>query len=156
MRHRVHDVSDDISEQVITPVRATKYGLAIQFDELTAVTNCSQLLVYVRFTENDAVKTELLSNEAVSRATNGKDIYTSWNEFFKKNGLEWSTLVGWKTDRGSARLGRKSRFQSCVKTVLPEISFFAISFYQRSQILILCQGVTSRTTFMLIANRQDC
>ena len=91
-------MSDDISDQVITPVRATKYGLAIQFDELTAVTNCSQLLVYARFTENDAVKTEVLSNEAVSRATNGKDIHTSWNEFFKKNGFR-VVKIGWLKNR---------------------------------------------------------
>ena len=74
---------DDISDQVITAVRTSKYGLAMQFDELTDVTNCSQLLVYVRFTEDDAVKTELLIHKEVSlsSATNGKDIHTSWMNF---------------------------------------------------------------------------
>ena len=77
-------MSDNISDQVITSVRASKYGLAMQFDESTDVTNGSQLLVYVRFTENDAVKTELLINEEVSSATNGKDIHISWMNFPRK------------------------------------------------------------------------
>ena len=53
MRRRIHDMSDDISDQVTTAVRASKYGFAMQLDESTDVTNCSQLVVYVRFTEND-------------------------------------------------------------------------------------------------------
>ena len=74
-------MSDDIFDQVIIAVRASKYGLDMQFKESTDVTNCSQLLVYVRFTENDAVKTELLINKEVLSATNGKNIHTSWINF---------------------------------------------------------------------------
>ena len=40
---RIHDMSDDISDQVTTAVRALKYGFAMQLDEWTDVTtavNC--------------------------------------------------------------------------------------------------------------------
>ena len=55
VRRRIHDMSDDISDPATTAVRASKYGFAMQLDESTDVTNCGQLLVYVRFTENDKV-----------------------------------------------------------------------------------------------------
>ena len=51
VKHQILDMSDDISDEVITAVRASKYGFAMQLDESTNVTNCSQLLVYVRFKE---------------------------------------------------------------------------------------------------------
>ena len=110
-------MSDDISDQVTTAVRASKYGFAMQLDESTDVTNCSQLVVYVRFTENDIVKTELLTSKEVCGTTKGKDIFNIVDEFFKKNDLEWLKLVGCTTDGAPAMLGRKSGFQSYVKAV---------------------------------------
>ena len=95
----------------------------MQLDESTDVTNCGQLLVYVRFTENDIVKTELLMSKEVFGTTKGKDIFNIVDEFFKKNDLEWSKLVGCTTDGAPAMLGRKSGFQSYVKAVSPEIIF---------------------------------
>ena len=74
VRRRIHDMSDDISDQVTTAVKASKYGFAMQLDKSTDVSNCSQLLVYVRFTENDIVKTELLMSNEVPGTTKGKDI----------------------------------------------------------------------------------
>ena len=41
MRRRIHDMSDVISDQVTTAVKASKYGFAMQLDESTDVTNCS-------------------------------------------------------------------------------------------------------------------
>ena len=95
----------------------------MQLNESTDVTNCGQLLVYVRFTENGRVKTELLMSEEVSGTTKDKDIFNIVDEFLKKNGSEWSKLVGCTTDGAPAMLGRKSGFQSYIKDVLPEIIF---------------------------------
>ena len=88
VRGRIHDMSDSISDQVTTAVRALKYGFATQLDESTDVTNCGQLLVYVRFTENDMVKTELLVSKEMSGTTKGKNIFNIVDKFFKKNDLE--------------------------------------------------------------------
>ena len=51
-------MSVDIADQVIAGVRDLKFRFALLLDESTDVTNCCQLLVYVCFTQNDAVKTE--------------------------------------------------------------------------------------------------
>lgn len=85
-------MSVDIADQVIEGVRASKYGFAIQLDESTDVTNCSQLFVYVRFTQNNAVKTELLLSQELSSTTKGKDIFNVLDNFFKQNelGESWS------------------------------------------------------------------
>ena len=71
VRHRIYDTFDDISDQVTAAVKASKYGFALQLYESAHVTNCSQLLAYVKITKNDVVKTELLINEEVSNTTKG-------------------------------------------------------------------------------------
>ena len=74
---------DDISDQVTTAVRASKYGFAMQLDESADVTNCNQLFVNVRTTENDVDKTELLNNKEVSSTTKNEKIFISWINFSK-------------------------------------------------------------------------
>ena len=55
----------DISGQMITGLRALKFGFAIQLDEPTDVTNCCQLLVYLQSTKNAAIETKILLNHEV-------------------------------------------------------------------------------------------
>ena len=98
MIRRIYDMSDGISNQVITAVRASKYGFARQLDESTDVTNCGQLLIYVGFTENGRFETELLMSKEVSSTTKGKNIFIIADEFFKKNNLKWSK-IGWLYNR---------------------------------------------------------
>ena len=78
-------MSVDIANQVIAGVRDSKFGFALQLDKSTNVTNCSQLLVYVCFTQNGAVKTELLLNHEVSTSSKEKDIFNVLDNFFKEN-----------------------------------------------------------------------
>ena len=58
VKRRIQEMSGDIAEQVIAGVKDSKFGFAIQIDESTNVAKCSQLLVYVRFIQNDTVKTK--------------------------------------------------------------------------------------------------
>ena len=55
VKRRIEEMSVDIADQVIAGVKDSKFGFALQLDESTDVTNCCQLLVYVHFTQNDAV-----------------------------------------------------------------------------------------------------
>ena len=107
---------------MIAEVRDSKFGFALQLDESTDVTHCCQLLVYVRFTQNDAVKTALLLNHEVSTTSKGKDIFNSLDSFFKKNQLDWGNLVGCTTDGAPSMLGGKSGFQAHVKAVSPRVT----------------------------------
>ena len=121
VKRRIEEMSIDISDQVIAEVRDSKFGFALPLDESTDVTNCCQLLVYVRFTQNDAVKTELLLNHEVSTSSKGKDIFYSLDSFFKKNQLDWGNLIGCTIEGAPSMLGRKSGFQAHVKAVSPRV-----------------------------------
>ncbi|XP_068209161.1 zinc finger BED domain-containing protein 5-like [Palaemon carinicauda] len=85
VQRRIEEMSVDIADQVVEGVKSSKYGFAIQLDESTDVTNCSQLLVYVRFTQSNAAKTELLLSQNLSNTTTGKDIFNVLDNFFKQN-----------------------------------------------------------------------
>ena len=121
VKRRIEEMSVDITGQVIAGVRDSKFGFALQLDESADVTNCCQLLVYVRFTQNDAVKTELLLNHEVSTTSKEKDIFNCLDNFFKKNELDWGNLVGCTTDGAPSMLGRKYGFQTHVKAVSPRV-----------------------------------
>ncbi|XP_068242369.1 zinc finger BED domain-containing protein 5-like [Palaemon carinicauda] len=119
VQRRIEEMSVDIADQVVEGVKSSKYGFAIQLDESTDVTNCSQLLFYVRFPQSNAVKTELLLSQDLSSTTTGKDIFNVLDNFFKQNELDWGKLVGCTTDGAPSMLGRKSGFQAQVKAVAP-------------------------------------
>uniref|UniRef100_UPI00358DF206 zinc finger BED domain-containing protein 5-like n=1 Tax=Myxine glutinosa TaxID=7769 RepID=UPI00358DF206 len=119
VQRRIEEMSGDIADQVIAGVRASKFGFAIQLDESTDVANCCQLLVYVRFTQNNTMKTELLLSQELSSTTKGKDVFNVLDNFFKQNELDWGKLVGCTTDGAPSTLGRKSGFQAHVKAVSP-------------------------------------
>ena len=86
-------MSIDIADQVAAGVGASEFGFVIQFDEFTDVTNCCKRLIYVRFTQNDMVKTELLLSHEVPTATIGKDIFNVLDKIFTKTDLDCGRLV---------------------------------------------------------------
>ena len=92
VKRRTQEMSGDIADQVMAGVKDSKFGFAIQLDELTDVAKCSQLLVYVRFIQNNTVKTELMLNQELAATTKGKDVFSVLADFFKENELDWSKL----------------------------------------------------------------
>ena len=145
VKRRIEEMSIDNANQVIAGVRASKFGFAIQVDESTDVANCYQLLVYVRFTQNNAVKTELLLSQEMCCTTKGKDIFNVLDNFFKLNELDWRKLIGCTTDGAPSLLDRKSAFQAHVKVVSPNVTSvlrfihrFALSARVLPPKLLLC------------------
>ena len=59
-KNRIEEMLVDIADQVILGVKDSKYDFSIQLDESMDITNNTQLLVYVRYTQDNSVKTELL------------------------------------------------------------------------------------------------
>ena len=68
-------MSLDILQQVISDICRSKSGFAIQLDESTDVTNCAQLLIFVRHVGKEGVKEEFLMNAALEAAIKGDDIF---------------------------------------------------------------------------------
>ena len=82
VQRRIPEMSGDIAEQVIAEVKDSKFGYAIQIDESTDVGKCSQLFVYVRFIQNDTVKTELILSQQLAATTKGKEAFNVLMDFF--------------------------------------------------------------------------
>ena len=108
---------------MISEVKDSKYGFSIQLDESTDVTNNAQSLVYVRYTQDNAVKTELLMSKELSGTTKGKDIFEALDNLFKPNELDWGKLIGCTTDGAPSMLGHKSGFKAHLTAVAPNVTF---------------------------------
>ena len=66
---------------MISGVKDSKFGFSIQLDESTDVTNNSQLLVYVRYAQDNSVKTELLMSNELLGTTKGKNVFKVLDNF---------------------------------------------------------------------------
>ena len=80
-KNQIEEMSVDIADQVISGVKDLQYGFSIQLDESTDVTNNAQLHVYVRYTQDNSVKTELLMSKELSGTTQRKDIFEALTIF---------------------------------------------------------------------------
>ena len=60
VKNRKEEMLVDIADQVISGVKDSKFGFSIQLDKSTDMTKNAQLLAYVRYSQNNFVKTELL------------------------------------------------------------------------------------------------
>ena len=123
VKHRIQKMSGDIAEQVIAGVKDSKFGFAIQIHKSTDVAKCSQLLVYVRFIQNNTVKAELMLSQEVAATIKRKDVFNFLKDFFKENEIDWSMSAGCTTDSDPTMLGRKSGFQAYVKNVAANVTF---------------------------------
>ena len=94
------------------------------------MSSCAQLLVYVRYAVKDALRSELLLINEMRTTTKGEDVFELVYNFFKKNGLQWTKLVGCTTDGATAILGGKSGFQARVKAVSPSVTFVYCFLHQ--------------------------
>ena len=77
IQRRIEEMSVDILQQVINDICRSENGFAIQLDESTDVTNCVQLLIFVRYVGKEGVKEEFLMNAALE-ATIKEMIFFKW------------------------------------------------------------------------------
>ena len=116
IKNRIEEMPIDITDQVISSMKDSKFGFSMQLDESTDITNNAQLLVYT--TQNYDAKTELLMSKELSSTTKGKDVFqTILYNFFKENEIDWKKLIGCTTDGAPSMLGSKSGYTTYVETV---------------------------------------
>lgn len=123
VKRRIEDMSQDILTQVLTEIKNSKQGFAIQLDETTDVSNCAQLLVFARYVGEEGIKEEMLINSMLEGTTKGEDIFKLVNVFFQEHGLKWIDVKGCTTDGAPAMLGRRSGFRGRVLEVAPHVVF---------------------------------
>jgi len=74
---RITDISNDILEQVMEELKASPFPFSVQLDESTDVSQCAQLLAYVRYMHADAIK-EFLFCKPLSETTKAADMLQLW------------------------------------------------------------------------------
>ena len=75
------------NKEILTEVQSSKQGLAMQLGETTDVSNCAQLLLYVRYAIKDSIGNELQLSNQLRTTTRGEDVFELVKDFFAENGL---------------------------------------------------------------------
>ncbi|CAK1591742.1 unnamed protein product [Parnassius mnemosyne] len=109
VKRRIDDMAEDIKKQVVEAVTESTF-YAIQLDESTDIAQCCQLLVFVRYMQNETIKDELLFSTELTTTTKAIDIMTAVSDFFAKHELSWQKLMGVCTDGAPTMLGSRSGF----------------------------------------------
>lgn len=112
-------MSNDIEEQLIVEIKKSPF-FSLQCDETTDVTQCSQLLVFVRYLgDNSTFKEDLLITQDLETTSKGKDVMKIICDNLEKYGLDWNKLAGFFTDGAPAMLGLRSGLAALVKEKNP-------------------------------------
>ncbi|XP_032881741.1 protein ZBED8-like [Amblyraja radiata] len=115
-------MSNDILLQVVSAMKSSPL-YSLQLDKLTDVASSSQLLVYVRYLDGEAMKEEYLFSEQLATTTRGEDVFRMLEAFLIKHELGWERLVGVCTGGAPFMVGCRSGFKAFVKDVAPHVSF---------------------------------
>ncbi|CAG9832451.1 unnamed protein product [Diabrotica balteata] len=84
-------MAEDIQNQIVDAVKQSPF-FAIQLDESTDIAQCSQLIVYVRYIENERMKDELLFSTEFETTTKAIDVMNAVSDFFNKHACQ--KLIG--------------------------------------------------------------
>ncbi|XP_068993482.1 zinc finger BED domain-containing protein 5-like [Neodiprion pinetum] len=120
VKRRIDDIAADIKSQIINKLKLSPF-FAISCDESTDITNCAQLIVYVRYISGDIIEEEILYSQFLTAGTKSEDIFNSISDFIKKNDLDWNKLIGLCTDGAPAMIGVRSGLAQKLKEKNPSI-----------------------------------
>jgi hypothetical protein len=79
---RISDMSTNILEQVIAELDSTPFPFSMQLDESTDISQCSQLLVFVRYIYSGTSKEEFLFCQPLLKTTKAIDVFEMIINFF--------------------------------------------------------------------------
>ena len=82
MKHQISNLARNVREQMISSIKSSVH-FASQLDEITDLSNDSQLMVYVRYRGMDRIEEEMLFGTPHVLHTRGIDVFQKVNAFFK-------------------------------------------------------------------------
>ncbi|XP_044300501.1 transcription intermediary factor 1-beta isoform X6 [Varanus komodoensis] len=116
IQRRIVDMASDIEEQIVEGIKKSKF-FAIQLDESTEVNNHAILICFVRYTEEENFREELLCCLELPGRTTSSEIFNALNEYFQVQGLDWGKCIGVCTDGAASRNGHQSGVVAKIKEV---------------------------------------
>lgn len=121
---RIVEMSSNVLKQVIEELNASPFPFSMQLDESTDVSQCSQLLVFVRYEQHEtrSIKEEFLFCNSLLGTTKASDVFEMIKSFFTEQNVDWKTKLGSIcTDGAPAMLGNTSGFATLVKKEIPQV-----------------------------------
>ena len=117
-------MSDNILKQIVKQLLVCPFNklFSLQLDESTDVSSCSQLMVYIRYVQDNKFKEEFLFCRELQTTTKAHDVFKLIDNFFQDNKLEWKDLCRVCSDGAPAMLGSRSGFQKLVKDKSPVVT----------------------------------
>ncbi|KAI6653997.1 Protein ZBED8-like [Oopsacas minuta] len=91
---RIVDISSNILKQIIKELADTPFPFSMQLGETTDITQCSQLLVFVRYAQAEAIKEEFPFCEPLMQTTKATDIFEKVQSFFAMQNFDWKKKLG--------------------------------------------------------------
>ncbi|CAI9726566.1 finger BED domain-containing 5-like [Octopus vulgaris] len=111
IRRRIQDTSGDIECNIKSKILKHKL-FALQVDESTDITGKAQLLVFVRFINDEAIVEDFLCCKELPETRKGQDVFDVFNSYLEYCGSNWKNCVGICTDGAPAMTG-------CLKCFVP-------------------------------------
>ncbi|XP_068208356.1 protein FAM200C-like [Palaemon carinicauda] len=119
---RIHDMSPDVLQQVITDLKASPVRVSIQLDESTDVSFCSQLMAFVRYVKEKKVMKEFLFCKPLKTTAKATDVFSLVKAFFLEHEMTLNMCGSICTDGAPVMLGNKSGFATLVKKEVPHVT----------------------------------
>jgi hypothetical protein len=153
VKTRIQKMANDIEEQIIDKIKCSPY-FALQCDESTDVSQCCQLLVFIRFlNDNNTFKEELLFSQKLETTSQGTDVMDAISQYLEKHGLMWQKLAGFCTDGAPAMLGSRSGLAALIKKKNPSaITTHCVIHRQAlaAKTLPECFAITMKTAIKVV------
>lgn len=139
-------MSEDILLQVVVAVKSSPV-YARQLNESTDVALCSQLLVYIRYLDGDAMKEEYLFLQPFATTTREEDVFRILEALLLKHELGWESIVGLHTDGAFHDRLQSLREERCSSRLIHPLYDTLVCFGDED-----LPSWSSRSPFRLIKN----
>ncbi|XP_067138049.1 protein FAM200C-like [Centruroides vittatus] len=145
-------MSIDIEEQILDKIKCSP-RLALQCDESTDVSQCCQLLVFVRLlNDNKTFKGRLLFFQKLETTSRGADVMDLISLYLEKHGLMWQKLAGFCSGGAPATLGSNSGLSALIKKNQSAITT-QCNIHRRAsaaKTLPECSAITMKTAIKVV------
>jgi hypothetical protein len=125
IRRIINEMAEDIIKQ-ITEKNIQKKQFALQLDETIDIFNCAQLMVFVRYIDDEyekGIREQIYCCKEFDTKTTGEEIFNLLNEQILKHGLSWEWWTSVCTDGAAAMVGRQNGLIARLQTINSSIKW---------------------------------